>query len=320
MIAALRRTAARLLALLARDRADAEARREIAAHLALLEDDYRRRGLTAAAAARAARLSLGGVDQALERHRDSRSLSWLEDLRQDLGHAWRGLRRAPLFAAAAITTLALGVGATSAIAVVQVTAATLSGALAHKKRGAVNMRLAVTMSAASAGGALIGGVTSAYVPAGLLLVATACLATAASLLMFLPARIESLDPADAPVYNVVVVLVAGLLIGLVIGMNGAGAFLMMPTLIYLVGLPTRVALGTVLAVGFPTSLAAAAGKVVTGQAPFWLSFLVVIGALIGAQGGSWLSARTSPRVLRWLYGGLVSVIAAGLWYDIFVVH
>ena len=118
MIAALRRTAARLLALLARDRADAEARREIAAHLALLEDDYRRRGLTAAAAARAARLSLGGVDQALERHRDSRSLSWLEDLRQDLGHAWRGLRRAPLFAAAAITTLALGVGATSAIAVV----------------------------------------------------------------------------------------------------------------------------------------------------------------------------------------------------------
>jgi uncharacterized protein len=167
---------------------------------------------------------------------------------------------------------------------------------------------------------LVGGVVSAYVLAGLLLVATACLATTAALLMFLPARVESADPSHAPAYNVVVVLVAGTLIGLVIGMNGAGAFLMMPTLIYLVGLPTRVALGTVLAVGFPTSLAAAIGKVATGQVPYWLALLVVIGAIIGAQGGSWLSARTSPRMLRWLYGALVSVIAAGLWYDIFTVR
>ena len=205
----------------------------------------------------------------------------------------------------------------SAIAVVQVTAATLSGALAHRRRGAVNMRLAVTMSMGSAGGALIGGVTSAYVPAGLLLVATATLATTAALLMFLPARVELLAPCEAPAYNVIVVLVSGLLIGLVIGMNGAGAFLMMPTLIYLVGLPTRIALGTVLAVGFPTSLAAALGKIATGQVPLWLSALVVVGAIAGAQAGSWISARTPPRVLRWLYGALVSVIAAGLWYDIF---
>jgi uncharacterized membrane protein YfcA len=208
----------------------------------------------------------------------------------------------------------------SAIAVVQVTAATLSGALAHRRRGAVNMRLAVTMSVASAGGALIGGVVSAYVPAGLLLVATACLATTAALLMFVPARTEDLAPDQEPTYNVLVVLVAGFLIGLVIGMNGAGAFLMMPALIYLVGLPTRIALGTVLAVGFPTSLAASMGKIATGQVPLWLSGLVVVGAIVGAQGGSWLSARTPPRVLRWLYGGLVSVIALGLWFDIFTVR
>lgn len=208
----------------------------------------------------------------------------------------------------------------SAIAVVQVTAATLSGALAHRRRGAVSGRLAITMSAASAAGALMGGVSSAYVPAGLLLVATACLATAAALLMFLPARAETLEPGQEPTYNLLVVLVAGFLIGLVIGMNGAGAFLMMPTLIYLVGLPTRIALGTVLAVGFPTSLAAAAGKVATGQVPLWLSALVVVGAILGAQAGSWLSARTPPRVLRWIYGGLVSVIAAGLWYDILTVR
>jgi uncharacterized membrane protein YfcA len=92
---------------------------------------------------------------------------------------------------------------------------------------------------------------------------------------------------------------------------------MMPTLIYLVGLPTRTALGTDQAVGFPTSLAAAIGKIATGQVPYLIAVCVVIGAVVGAQAGSWLSARTPPRVLRWIYGLLVSVIAAGLWYDIF---
>ena len=172
------------------------------------------------------------------------------------------------------------------------------------------------MSVASAAGALLGGVVSAYVPAELLLLATATLATVAALLMFLPARMEDLDAGEWPPFNLAVVCASGLVIGLIIGMNGAGAFLMMPTLIYLVGLPTRVALGTVLAVGFPTSLAASIGKIATGQVPLLIAAVVVVGAIVGAQVGSWLSARTPPRVLRWLYGALVSVIAIGLWWDI----
>ena len=172
------------------------------------------------------------------------------------------------------------------------------------------------MSIVSAVGALVGGVVSAYVPAGLLLLATALLATVAALLMFVPARVEDLDAGDRPPFNLLVVCVSGLIIGLVVGMNGAGAFLMMPTLIYLVGLPTRVAVGTVLAVGFPTSLAASIGKVATGQVPLMIAAIVVVGAIVGAQAGSWMSARTRPQVLRWLYGALVSVIALGLWWDI----
>jgi uncharacterized membrane protein YfcA len=204
----------------------------------------------------------------------------------------------------------------TAVAVVQVTAATLSGTLAHRRRGAVYLKLAVTMSVASAAGALLGGVVSASIPADVLLLATASLATVAALLMFVPTRAESLDAGDQPPFNPVVVCVSGFVIGVVIGMNGSGAFLMMPALIYLVGLPTRTALGTVLAVGFPTSLAASIGKITTGQVPLALAGIVVVGAIVGAQFGSSLSARTSPRVLRWIYGALVSAIAAGLWWDI----
>jgi uncharacterized membrane protein YfcA len=204
----------------------------------------------------------------------------------------------------------------TAVAVVQVTAATLSGTIAHRRRGSVYVRLAVTMSVASALGALVGGVASSTVPATLLLWTTAILATVAALLMFLPARVDLLEGGGDPPFNVVTVCVAGLVIGAIIGMNGSGAFLMMPTLIYLVGLPTQIAIGTVLAVGFPTSLAAAIGKIATGQVPLLTAGVVVVGAVVGAQAGSWIGARTPPRVLRWLYGGLVSLIAVGLWFDI----
>jgi putative ABC transport system permease protein len=105
----------RLIALLRRDRAEHDLAREVASHLALLEDDYRRRGMSDDEARRQARLALGGIEQTKERHRDERSFPWLEDLRRDVPYAIRGLRRNPGFAFAAVLTLALGIGITTAM-------------------------------------------------------------------------------------------------------------------------------------------------------------------------------------------------------------
>jgi putative ABC transport system permease protein len=110
-----RRFVGRLVNFLRPARTEADLDRELASHLALLEDEFLRRGLSPEEARLQARRRLGGVDQAKERHRDERSFTWLEDVRRDLRHALRTLRRAPGFAASIVLTLGFGIGANTAM-------------------------------------------------------------------------------------------------------------------------------------------------------------------------------------------------------------
>jgi putative ABC transport system permease protein len=111
----MRRFLLRLRNVWRRDRADDDLGREIASHLALLEDEQRRRGLSEREAHFAARRAMGSIALAKDRHRDARSFAWLEDAISDVRHSVRGLRRTPAFTGIAVLTLALGIGANTAI-------------------------------------------------------------------------------------------------------------------------------------------------------------------------------------------------------------
>jgi predicted permease len=96
-------------------RAEDDLARESAAHLVLLEDDFRRRGMSADDARFAARRAFGGVEQMKDRQRDARSFVWLDDARRDVAHATRLLRRDPLFTLTAVLSLAIGIGANTTV-------------------------------------------------------------------------------------------------------------------------------------------------------------------------------------------------------------
>ncbi|MDA8146808.1 MAG: sulfite exporter TauE/SafE family protein [Thermaerobacter sp.] len=195
----------------------------------------------------------------------------------------------------------------AAMSITLVFFASLSGVLAHGRDRHVNFRLVLVMGVAVLVGALAGAVGSKFVSSEVLMAIFAGLTLLAAALMLRPParREEEGGPVrfNAPLAGSVA---AG--IGVLSGMVGVGGgFLLVPVML-LLGVPTRTAIGSSLAMVLLSGAAGMAGKAFTHQVPWLLAGALVVGAMPGAQLGAMGSKRLSPRRLRTILAVVIALI------------
>jgi uncharacterized membrane protein YfcA len=196
--------------------------------------------------------------------------------------------------------------------------ACLSGAWRHDQYRSVSRRLVIYMGTAIAAAALLGSVASRWVANEVLMVVFAGLAVIAALMMWIPkvGEIEVEDP-NAIQFNIPLAVTIAAVIGILGGLVGqGGSFILIPLMLHALRLPTRVVIGSNLALVFLASLAGFLGKATTGQVPFIPAVLIVLAAIPGAQIGSVLSHRTSSRWLRITLAVVIALAAAGMIADV----
>jgi len=223
-----------------------------------------------------------------------------------------------LYVPPALGFAALGMKVVAGITSVQSFFGAISGAVGHKRHKRINMPLALTVGGSMAVASLISSYFSTYVSEQLMLMVFAGMAIAAAVMMFVP-KPESGDEIAAHElqFNTPLAVLIGLVIGTLSGIIGqGGAFLFIPAMMFLLHIPTRIAIGSALVIGIASSFAVFIGRAGTNQIPYLMSIVLVAGVLLGAQFGSEVSQKTPKKLLRQILAVLITATALKMWYEI----
>ena len=206
----------------------------------------------------------------------------------------------------------------ASVVMTQVFFSTLAGGIAHLRSGRVHGRISTTAGIVSAIGSFSGGVISKWASERFLLVlfGGVTLIVIAMMLLRGPSKQQEEIALGRLRLPMLPLSVCSFITGIVIGFLGAGNFVFVPLLIYVLKVPTRVAIGSSLFIAMMNTAAGFLGKLVTGQIPIWTAATVTIGAIIGALVGEKIHGRLSVRMLRYIYAALVGLIAVRVWVTI----
>ena len=194
----------------------------------------------------------------------------------------------------------------------------LFGAIHHKKFNFVSGQLLGYMGIPIFLMSFIGGYLSHFVSNTLLLILFATLALAASILIYIPVKGDSENPdVNQLEFKRSRAVMASAGVGLLGGMVGqGGSFILIPLMTSYVQIPTRIAIGSNLAIVTLSTSAGFLGKAISGQIEWWFTVPILISAIPATYLGSLASKSVSFVWLKRILAILIAVAAVRIWISI----
>lgn len=220
----------------------------------------------------------------------------------------------PLFGLAAFTAHEV-----SGISAVQVLFASIAGVWAYRKGGYLNKQLILYMGVAILIGSLIGSYGSSFLTEQTVNVVYGILALIAAIMMFVPKKQIDDKPLDEVTFNKPLAATLALIVGVGSGIVGAaGGFLLIPIMLTVLHIPTRMTIATSLAVTFISSIGGSVGKLVTGQVEYLPAVIMIVASLLAAPLGAQAGKKMNTRILQVLLALMIAGTALKIWFDLLV--
>lgn len=205
----------------------------------------------------------------------------------------------------------------SGISAVQVLFASIAGVWAYRKGGYLNKSLIVYMGGAILVGSFVGSFSSQSLSEASVNIVYGILALIAAIMMFIPNKQVDDIALDQVTFNKPLAAILSFIVGIGSGIVGAaGGFLLVPIMLVVLKIPTRMTIATSLAITFISSIGATIGKVTTGQVEYFPAVIMIIASLIAAPLGAKFGKRLNTKILKMILAVLILATAIKIWLDI----
>jgi uncharacterized membrane protein YfcA len=218
----------------------------------------------------------------------------------------------PLFGIAAFSAHEV-----AGISAVQVFFATIGGVWVYRKGGYLNKSLIIYMGSSILIGSFVGGFGSKLMSENGINFTYGILAATAAIMMFIPKKGIDDIPLDQVKFNKWLAAGLSLIVGVGAGIVGAaGAFLLVPIMLVVLKIPTRMTIASSLAITFISSIGATVGKITTGQVDYYPAAIMVVASLIASPLGAIAGKKMDTKILQIILAVLISATAIKIWLDI----
>ncbi|WP_412761593.1 sulfite exporter TauE/SafE family protein [Paenibacillus chibensis] len=211
----------------------------------------------------------------------------------------------------------------ASISMFQVFFSSLAGILAFRKQSKkekplMHKGLISNMGISILIGSLGGSVGSRYLPSDTINIVYGVLAVIAVIMMMVPSKGNREEATlESISFNPVIASVSALLVGIVSGIVGAGgSFILIPIMLTVLQIPTRVTVASSLAIVFISAIGGVSGKLIGGHIPLLPTLFTVIGSVLGAPVGTRVSRHLNVKYLRIGLAVLIAATAIKIWWGI----